>query len=77
LARASAFLLQIEENSSQRPLSNQWAEALSLLKKELGASVRCRSDINGMRAFGLPRSSILGHAMFPAAESLVLGPKPI
>jgi len=35
LARASAFLLKIEENSSQRPLSNQWAEALSLLRTKL------------------------------------------
>jgi len=50
LALASEFLMQIAENSCQLPLSNQWTEALSLLRIELGASVRCRGDVNGKSA---------------------------
>jgi len=42
--------MQIAENSCQLPLPNQWAKALSLLRTELGASVRCRGDVNGMSA---------------------------
>jgi len=70
LALASAFLMQIAENSCQLPLSNQWTDALSLLRTELGASVRCRGDVNGMSALNCHAQKFLDTPCFQPRNRL-------